>query len=122
MNTSKVYLNAYTTDQEYGGPEEGGWWYDTYEPAAAVPIVLREGELEEVPYDDDDDRSHDPFRDNVSCDIPGDASKELLIELDFYRTLLLDTLEKHGWGIDRIITRWELWPAQVAPTRKPHYE
>lgn len=23
------YLNEYTTDRRYGGPEEGGWWYET---------------------------------------------------------------------------------------------
>ena len=24
-----VYLNEYEMDRAYGGPEEGGWWYDT---------------------------------------------------------------------------------------------
>ena len=23
------YVNEYETDRAYGGPEEGGWWYDT---------------------------------------------------------------------------------------------
>ena len=23
------YVNEYRTNREYGGPEEGGWWYDT---------------------------------------------------------------------------------------------
>jgi hypothetical protein len=34
----KLYVNAYETDQAFGGPEEGGWWYEygipTGEPAA----------------------------------------------------------------------------------------
>ena len=25
----KKYVNAYAVTREYGGPEEGGWWYDT---------------------------------------------------------------------------------------------
>jgi hypothetical protein len=25
------YVAIYETNQEYGGPEEGGWWYDTGE-------------------------------------------------------------------------------------------
>jgi hypothetical protein len=33
------YLNAYLTEQQYGGPEEGGWWYDTGIPLASVPLV-----------------------------------------------------------------------------------
>lgn len=24
-----LYLNEYETDRAYGGPEEGGWWFDT---------------------------------------------------------------------------------------------
>ena len=23
------YVNEYEVDRKYGGPEEGGWWYDT---------------------------------------------------------------------------------------------
>ena len=26
--TQLFYLNEYTTNREYGGPEEGGWWFD----------------------------------------------------------------------------------------------
>ena len=25
----KYYVNEYEVDRIYGGPEEGGWWYDT---------------------------------------------------------------------------------------------
>jgi hypothetical protein len=32
------YLNAYLVDRNYGGPEEGGWWYDSGEPVASVPL------------------------------------------------------------------------------------
>lgn len=24
-----IYVNIYDADRAYGGPEEGGWWYDT---------------------------------------------------------------------------------------------
>lgn len=33
-----TYLNAYNLNRFYGGPEEGGWWYDAGEPVASVPI------------------------------------------------------------------------------------
>jgi hypothetical protein len=32
------FLNAYNSNRLYGGPEEGGWWYDTGDPVASVPL------------------------------------------------------------------------------------
>jgi hypothetical protein len=32
------YLNVYIVEREYGGPEEGGWWYDVGTPQG-VSIV-----------------------------------------------------------------------------------
>lgn len=32
------YVNAYRVARFYGGPEEGGWWYDGGEPLASIPI------------------------------------------------------------------------------------
>lgn len=34
------YLNAYAVSRAYGGPEEGGWWYDVGVPLASVPLAL----------------------------------------------------------------------------------
>ena len=31
-----VYLNTYETYQAYGGPEEGGWWFECGEPVQSV--------------------------------------------------------------------------------------
>lgn len=33
-----VYLNTYKTWQAYGGPEEGGWWYECGEPVQSIKI------------------------------------------------------------------------------------
>jgi hypothetical protein len=32
------YVNAYAVSRNYGGPEEGGWWYDSGRPLASIPI------------------------------------------------------------------------------------
>lgn len=32
------YVNAYVTEQMYGGPEEGGWYYQAGTPIASVPV------------------------------------------------------------------------------------
>lgn len=34
-----LYVNVYRVTRHYGGPEEGGWWYDAGEPLASVPIA-----------------------------------------------------------------------------------
>ena len=33
------YINVYRVTRHYGGPEEGGWWYDAGAPLASVPIM-----------------------------------------------------------------------------------
>ena len=33
-----IYINAYAVTRHYGGPEEGGWWYNQGEPIASVPL------------------------------------------------------------------------------------
>lgn len=32
---TSVFVNVYDKHMAYGGPEEGGWWYDVYEPVAS---------------------------------------------------------------------------------------
>lgn len=33
-----TYLNAYNVNRFYGGPQEGGWWFDAGDPIASVPL------------------------------------------------------------------------------------
>ena len=40
MTTNELtYLNAYAVTRHYGGPEEGGWWFNAGEPLASVPLA-----------------------------------------------------------------------------------
>lgn len=39
LDTQITYLNAYAVTRHYGGPEEGGWWFNAGEPLASVPLV-----------------------------------------------------------------------------------
>ena len=36
------YVNAYEVGRCYGGPEEGGWWYDAGNPLASIPCRTEE--------------------------------------------------------------------------------
>ena len=33
---ARYYVNIYIHDKDFGGREEGGWWYDTWEPATEM--------------------------------------------------------------------------------------
>lgn len=33
-----THVSAYGVTREYGGPEEGGWWYDNYDLICSIPI------------------------------------------------------------------------------------
>lgn len=39
IRLGRRYVNAYLVTREYGGPEEGGWWYDAGTPAGSIPVV-----------------------------------------------------------------------------------
>lgn len=40
------YLNEYMTDRAFGGPQEGGWWYDTGTFVACHGVYPTRGEAE----------------------------------------------------------------------------
>lgn len=56
--TPKTFINVYIADRHYGGPEEGGWWYDvqdleeTYwfpteaEALAYLPVITQQYDYE----------------------------------------------------------------------------
>ena len=33
-----IYVNVYETDRVYGGPQEGGWYYDAGSPVKSMPV------------------------------------------------------------------------------------
>lgn len=36
-----LYVNVYLVTQLYGGPEEGGWYFDSGEPLGSIPIQTK---------------------------------------------------------------------------------
>ena len=42
-----LFACAYLTGQAYGGPEEGGWWYETGEHLLSLPFFANEWSVEE---------------------------------------------------------------------------
>lgn len=39
VRSTDMYINVYHVRMEYGGPEEGGWWYDTGRPVESRRVA-----------------------------------------------------------------------------------
>jgi hypothetical protein len=46
-----LYVNVYEVGQGYGGPEEGGWWFQTGSPVTSIAVELTEDEWVEAKED-----------------------------------------------------------------------
>lgn len=86
------YVSAYAVTRHYGGPEEGGWWYDWYHHIESSPR-LRPRKLDH--YRKRFEAKYDHVRE-------GDISSVL--------------------GGTDICVSFERWPGEFASTRTPHYE
>lgn len=41
---TRMFVTAYEVTRHYGGPEEGGWWYNWFEPIQTVPVAKEDAE------------------------------------------------------------------------------
>jgi len=127
-NESILYVNAYSVTRHYGGSEEGGWYYNQYEPLASIPIkaISHEG--------------HDDICHNCSCarkNIEGYSYCEYSFELkpkfenqvneftEHLKYCFEDLKEGNIYsvlgGVDIQIVV-ESNPAHFHPTERPRYE
>ena len=47
-----VFINVYEVSRQYGGPEEGGWWYDHFACVGSIPHRTDNGRR--LIYEDED--------------------------------------------------------------------
>jgi hypothetical protein len=88
------FINIYGVTRAYGGPEEGGWWYDCGEPLASIPICVGMS-------DSDLERLRLEIRQNQ------DQILRLIPWADRY---------------ERISVNLDMRPGRYWPLEKPHYE
>lgn len=88
------YVNAYQINREYGGAEEGGWWYDTYRPLGSMYVKTKGEAL----------RVFDFFNDILADDYDAECSRFSVLDGDDFDI----------WFEDE--------PAQFKPENRPHYE
>lgn len=110
-----VYVNAYLTNRAYGGPEEGGWWYDTGELLDTKPLTL----THPVGSDEDEVITHRDL--NID-----DAHAVALIEIALWEKHEHLHDERHEVGSVICDGRLELsldtGPGASYPQDRPHYE
>jgi len=113
MHTVK-YANAYLTDRLYGGPEEGGWYYDCGEPVMSVPFVA---------YDESDVDENGGWYiskyDNESREVASEQVYHLCVKAG------VDVPLKEymrDWRIDGFAIYIEDKPGEFFPQKRPHWD
>jgi hypothetical protein len=101
---SQLYVNLYRTEQAYGGPEEGGWWYTRGTALGSIPLPAT--------------------WEYVSVGMPGDEIYALQLRVkpvheETARSLLNLTSMHDTYNY---ATPTEPRIASDYPTRRPHYE
>jgi hypothetical protein len=106
-----MYLNFFSTGRYYGGPEEGGWWYDAGTPIASIPLPT-DGE-----YVYPTTSGPDPY---MALTEKGETLRQRI------ETALK---AEHEWGDissvnggEKVTSALESGFAKPFPERTPHYE
>jgi hypothetical protein len=112
------YVNAYEVTREYGGPEEGGWYYDVHRPIGSIPVWYPNFEFEGE-------------GENAVCTNAEAVDAEITRVTEEAKTLLYNALY-HGYAglhgrysvigdADLLIVVEEEF-ATYSPETRPHYE
>lgn len=102
--TPVLYANIYLHDRAYGGPEEGGWWYDTYSPIDGA------SDWDSPPPQ----HGHFPTEDEAAKAM-GAITRWCNAENFLRRDPSSVASEGH------YVVILESWPAEFFPKRRPHY-
>lgn len=106
LSTVVLYANAYLTDRLYGGPEEGGWWYDTGEPIMSLPFTANENEF-----------TWDKLARNLATEQVYDlcvAAGQDVPDREY--------VQDRDWCIDGFSIFIESKPGEYFPKKRPHWD
>ena len=123
-----LYINAYIVHQAYGGPEEGGWYFDCGVREASVPIATEyqlgkecffaTGELviQDCRYCDDDESTE-------GCDNCGEIPKNTVdAENKIAELRLILEHDLHMGEREKLVIMLENHQAANYPEKRSHYE
>lgn len=114
MPTVVKYANAYLTDRLYGGPEEGGWYYDVGEPVMSLPFICEEGE--------ETTEEGTVFHwDNHARDVASETVYKLCEAADL-NPPEYEFFKRKDWSVDGFAIYIEKKPGEFFPQERPRYE
>lgn len=95
-----LYVTVYWVERRYGGPEEGGWWYEYYEIA-----VKEDGGLEQLSFPVDSQEEAEKLKEKLSDEYPFEPNELSSV---------------NGIGTHLVII--EDFKGEMETTTSPHYE
>ena len=98
------YVNLYRMDRRYGGPEEGGWWYDQI-----VPLTNDDDYYDEPPF-------HGWFPTDTLVETQERECRQWAERENANRP---DIGSVASTGV--FVVRVESWPASPEPAGRPYY-
>ena len=114
-NPEAVFLTLYEIEREYGGDEEGGWWFDWLTPVACVPV------FDELSPDGEDafvEKMKQVWRDAHGANFTGDEYAKDCNGNSIVRPSFWSCSPKRATHL----TMWEEVPFSEASHTVPHYE
>lgn len=111
-----LYANAYHTDRLYGGPEEGGWYYDVGSPVMSLPFICNDTEINE------DDGNTITEYDSASRAAACLRVYELCVAAGVDVPEPMSMLKVNDWHVDWFKVYIESEPGQDFPKKRPHWD
>jgi len=121
QETRILYVNVYRVTRHFGGPEEGGWYYNAGEPLASIPFkgmllsteesaaLRRRQSLPDGVYECPP-ACHDEEGNCRFIPYPDEPEPETEIECNCYSVLVLYSFK---WFQKQIVTLRELFEAEA---------
>jgi hypothetical protein len=124
----EMFVNVYTVQQGYGGPEEGGWWYEIGTPVTCMKTTCNCNSQWHWPSNDICPVTH-CFKYTLDNYILGHKEEYLDSFITAGGTWSPDSMDDApSENIGEIATtgkrsiRVETFPAMTYPQNKPYYE
>lgn len=94
-----MYVSIYSVGRAYGGPEEGGWWFDTGVPIGAIPVFITDDERGDI-YDELWDELLPKAREKFTTDVDGEVPVNWLPEFpDEFEKRITAAIREHAQPI-----------------------
>lgn len=106
------YVNAYAVTRHFGGPEEGGWWYNAGRSLASIPVRV---EWKQVVADEEGDGPRSRIFHEQDCQLAEAWLKEQLNSVAYGNIYSA----RSGQALE---LRRETVIAYDWPRTRPHYE